>query len=111
MASFHQLPQVADPHPAEPSFARAMLRLTEGFLLVWPRAIIIGFWVFSDLLGDAYDGWVVPVLGFVLAPWTTMTYAIMWGISSDGVGGAEWVAVGVAALADLVTLLIARAVR
>ncbi len=75
--------------------------------LLWPRVGILAFWIFSNppLLGRAYDGWVVPVLGFVLLPWTTIAYALMWGLSSDRVAGAEWLVVALALLVDLVTYL------
>lgn len=72
-------------------------------LMIWPRVAILGFWIFSDLLGRAYDGWVVPTLGFLVLPWTTMTYAIMWSISSDRVSGAEWAVVAFAVLLDLLS--------
>ena len=111
MTSFTQLPRVDNAHPAELSFARAMGYLTELFALTMPRVTIIAFWIFSDLVGDAYDSVVFPIIGFILVPWTTITYAIMWGMSSDGVFGSEWVVVGFAVLADLATWLAARALK
>jgi hypothetical protein len=36
-------------------------------------------------------------------PWTTITYAIMWGIYSDRVSGVEWVFVAGALVLDLIT--------
>jgi hypothetical protein len=56
--------------------------------------------LFSDLLGRAFDGWIVPFLGFFLLPWTTLAYAVMWS-SSNGVSGFEWFIVGLAFLVDL----------
>ena len=79
--------------------------------LFWPRAGIAAFWVFSDLLGRAYDGWVVPVVGFVLLPWTTIGYALMWGLSSDRVAGLEWLVVACALLVDVLTYAGGRALR
>jgi hypothetical protein len=66
------------------------------------RLWLLGLWIFADLLGDAFDSWVVPVLGFVLLPWTTLTYAFMWTIDSDKVSGWEWIVVGIALLVDFV---------
>lgn len=71
--------------------------------MFWPRAGILAFWIFSDLLGRAYDHWIVPVAGFVVLPWTTIAYAMMWGASADGVHGAEWVVVAIGVLLDLGT--------
>jgi hypothetical protein len=57
-------------------------------------------WLFSDLLGRAFDSWLVPFLGFFLLPWTTLAYAVMWD-SSRGVNGFEWFIVILAFLFDL----------
>jgi hypothetical protein len=70
-------------------------------MMSWPRLFILGFWMFSDVIGDALDGWVLPVLGFVLLPTTEVAYVIMWSVSSDVVAGAEWIVVGLAFLVDL----------
>jgi len=73
--------------------------------MFWPRLFILGFWIFSKDLGEAFSSWVIPALGFVIAPWTTVAYAFMWAITSHSVNGAEWVVVGVGVLFDLSTWL------
>ena len=73
-------------------------------LLILPRIFILGFAIFSwKILIDAFSGWVVWVAGFFLLPWTTITYMMMWGISSDRVSGVEWVFVAGAFVLDLIT--------
>ena len=67
----------------------------------WPRLWILAFWIFGRQIGDAFDGWIVPALGFLLLPWTTLLYAWMWAVTSDGVNGLEWSLVGVAFLLDM----------
>jgi hypothetical protein len=61
---------------------------------------LFALWLFSDLLSRAFEGWLVPFLGFFLLPWTTLAYAVMWS-SSDGVVGFEWFIVILASLFDL----------
>jgi hypothetical protein len=73
--------------------------------LFFPRLFILGFWIFDDQLGRAFSSWVIPALGFLLAPWTTVAYAFMWGVSSDRVAGVEWIVVGAAIVIDLLTWL------
>jgi|tagenome__1003787_1003787.scaffolds.fasta_scaffold20951828_3 hypothetical protein len=94
------------------------VRLTYARLMGWmlwfgslavPRMFILGFWVFGRQLGDAFSSWVIPAVGFLVAPWTTVAYALMWGLSSDKVAGAEWIVVGVAVVLDLATWLGGRA--
>ena len=72
--------------------------------LFWPRVFILAFWIFDDeLLKDAFSSWVIPAVGFLLAPWTTIAYMSMWGLSSDRVSGAEWAVVAIAVLLDVLT--------
>jgi hypothetical protein len=59
--------------------------------------------LFSDMLSRAFDSWIVPLIGFFILPWTTLSYAVMWA-SSDGVNGFEWFIVAVAFLFDLGSL-------
>ena len=60
------------------------------FALISPRLALFGLWLFSDILGRAYDSWLVPVLGFFLLPWTTLAYAVMWASGTNQVEGFEW---------------------
>lgn len=72
---------------------------------VWPRLFILTFWIFGQgWMRDTFDGkWAIPVIGFFVAPYTIMTYALMWGLWSDEVYGWEWIPVGFAVLLDIVT--------
>ena len=73
------------------------------FALISPRLALIATWLFSGVLERAYDGWLVPVLGFVLLPWTTLAWAWMYRTGRT-VEGFEWFLVGLALLADLSSL-------
>ena len=70
------------------------------FALISPRLALFALWLFSDLLGRAFDSWVVPLIGFFLLPWTTLAYAVLWSWS-DGVNGFDWLIVVLAFLVDL----------
>ena len=69
--------------------------------LISPRLALIAMWLLSDLLSRAFESWVLPVLGFLLLPWTTLVFALMWTAGADGVSGFEWFVVVIAFLADL----------
>jgi hypothetical protein len=71
------------------------------FALISPRLALVVVWLFSDWLGDAFEGWLVPLLGFFLLPWTTLAYAAMWVYGGNEVNGFEWFIVILAFLADL----------
>jgi hypothetical protein len=104
--------QVPAPHaragPSAPGFGGLVFMVSSLF---WPRAFILAWWIFSDLLGRTYDSWIVPVVGFVVAPWTTLVYAMMWGRSSDGVFGWEWAVVAGAVALDVATWMEGRRLR
>jgi hypothetical protein len=44
--------------------------------LATPRLVMLVLWIFTDYLGRAYEGVVLPLLGFFLLPTTTLTYAV-----------------------------------
>lgn len=65
-----------------------------------PRLAIVLLVVFSDYLGTAYQNHLVPFLGFLFLPLTTLGYA--WAIHSQGsVQGLGLVIVVLALLIDL----------
>ena len=90
------------PGKGEPSVAvRIMGWLTVLFLMSVPRLILVGMWIFGGLVGKAIDSTALRVLGFLLLPTTTLTYAIMWSVNSEPVAGAQWIVVGIAVIVDI----------
>jgi len=69
--------------------------------LISPRLALFFIWIFSGMLGRAFDSWILPVLGFFLLPWTTLAYAVMWDVGTHRVSGFEWFVVVLAFLADV----------
>ncbi|MGI8727652.1 MAG: hypothetical protein ACR2K6_08255 [Solirubrobacterales bacterium] len=78
--------------------------------IISPRLALVATWLFSGLLGRAFDEALVPLIGFFILPWTTLGYALMWAVGPNGVEGFEWLIVIVAFLADLSALAGSRAV-
>lgn len=68
--------------------------------LISPRLALFALLLFSDLIGDAFDSWIVPVLGFFLLPWTTLSFVVMWW-AADGTLGFEWFIVVLAFVIDI----------
>jgi len=71
------------------------------FALISPRLALFFILVFSDWIGRAIDGWVVPVLGFFFLPWTTLAYVVMWQVDPKGVEGLDWFIVAFAFVVDV----------
>ncbi|HEY1276677.1 MAG TPA: hypothetical protein VGF25_17330 [Thermoleophilaceae bacterium] len=70
------------------------------FALISPRLALFFVWILTDWL-DAYDSWIVPVIGWFLLPWTTLAYAAMWASGTNEVTGFEWFIVVLAFVVDL----------
>ena len=49
-------------------------------ILAFPRLVLLALFFFSDYLTRAYHDLVVPVLGFIFLPLTTLAYA--WMVNS-----------------------------
>jgi hypothetical protein len=91
-------------HTEEMTPYRAVEIVIALSLLILPRIFILGFAIFSrKLLDDAFPSALVWIAGFFVLPWTTIAYAVMWGIYSDRVSGVEWVFVAGALVLDLIT--------
>ena len=46
-------------------------------ILAFPRVILLAMYFFTTLLSRAYDNLLIPILGFLFLPITTIAYALM----------------------------------
>jgi hypothetical protein len=77
-----------------------MCCLVTALVLIGPRATIVVWWLVSmDRWKSAFDSFLVPFLGFLIAPWTTLMYVLV--APTGEVVGIDWFWLGVAALVDL----------
>ena len=72
-------------------------------LFVWwfadPARISATFNAWSvSIAGSSIAGWIWPVLGFLIVPWTTLAYVF---VAPSGISTLDWVILGVALLVDL----------
>jgi hypothetical protein len=71
-------------------------------LFLGPRFGLLLYWIAWPARWEiAFDGWVVPLLGFFLAPWTTLAWVLC---GPGGIEGFDVALVVMAVLADLLTL-------
>jgi hypothetical protein len=52
--------------------------------LVGPRFVLFVLWLLTNYLNRAFDNFLLPFLGFLFLPWTTLAYAI----AQNELGGA-----------------------
>ena len=50
-------------------------------------------WLVTDWVDRAFNGWLIPVLGIILLPWTTVLYTVGYVLSDDA--AAPWGILGI----------------
>lgn len=45
--------------------------------LIFPRLLIIVLWLFTDWFDGVFNGILIPVLGFIFLPVTTLWYSVV----------------------------------
>jgi len=64
-----------------------------------PRAAILVWWLFDQLRwGAAFDTFIWPFLGFLLAPWTTLMYVAVF---PAGITGFDYLFLGLGVVFDV----------
>lgn len=66
----------------------------------FPRVALVLLWIFTTEVDQAYDSFVVPLLGLIFLPLTALVYALVWS-PVGGVEGIDWLWVGLALVLDL----------
>lgn len=70
--------------------------------LAAPRAFMFFIWLLTDWFGQAFGGaWLLPVLGFVFLPYTTLAYIAAMLNNAHQLSGLWLVLVIVAAIVDV----------
>jgi hypothetical protein len=67
-----------------------------------PRVAIVAMWLFGSRVDAAFGSALWPLLGLLIAPWTTLMYLLVWS-PSGGVSGGEWILVGIGVALDVAT--------
>jgi hypothetical protein len=76
-----------------------MCCLFTTLLLIGPRAVIVLWWLVQPLRWSAaFDTFIVPFLGLLFLPWTTLMYVL---VSPSGVEGFDFLWLLIALLGDL----------
>ena len=68
-----------------------------------PRLAIVLWWILATNRWEAaFDTFVIPFLGFLFFPWTTLMFVLV--APTGNITGADWFWLGIALLIDLATL-------
>ncbi|MFN2290636.1 MAG: hypothetical protein ACK2UC_05535 [Anaerolineae bacterium] len=63
-----------------------------------PRLALILIWLFTDWIGRAFDGFIIPLLGFIFLPLTTVIYVFA---APNGLNTFEWIILIIGVIIDL----------
>jgi hypothetical protein len=72
-----------------------------------PRMVLLFLWLFTNRVSQAFEGILLPLLGFLFLPFTTLAYVLVWN-PGEGVSGAAWLLVIGGLLFDLGTYAASR---
>ena len=68
---------------------------------MFPRVAFLIYWIARPSQVDAaFDTFIIPLLGFIFLPFTTLMYVILW-TPGVGITGTDWLWIGLAALLDI----------
>jgi hypothetical protein len=81
--------------------------LLTGIITLGPRLVLLFVWLFSDRFSTVFDGFLIPLLGFLFLPFTTLAYLLVWN-AQYGVSGAAWLLVAGGLLFDIGTYALSR---
>jgi hypothetical protein len=70
-----------------------------------PRLVLLFLWLFTSRVSQAFEGFLLPLLGFIFLPFATLAYVLVWN-PVGGVSGWAWLLVVGGLLFDLGTYAI-----
>lgn len=106
-AAIHRAGPGTDPanHPVRVGTGHAVNHYPCGMcllillLLLGPRAAIVVWWLVSPIQWNlTFGGILLPILGFLILPWTTLMYML---VAPGGVVGLDYLWLGLAFVVDL----------
>jgi hypothetical protein len=74
-----------------------LIALVAGF---FPRVALVVVWVSTNLVDRAFGPFILPLLGLIFLPFTTLIYVLVWSPTA-GLGEGRWLWVALAFLIEL----------
>src|SRR5207247_6910732 len=74
----------------------------------FPRLALFFIWLFTPLVYRAFDTFIVPLLGIIFLPFTTLMYVLAY-ISGFGLSGWGWFWVILGVFVDMVVYVMSEA--
>jgi hypothetical protein len=74
-----------------------LVALAAGFV---PRLVFILMWIIGPRVNAAFDSFIVPLLGVIFLPYTTIMYVLVWN-PVTGIYGWDWLWLGLGLWLDI----------
>jgi hypothetical protein len=74
--------------------------LVAALLAIGPRFALFLTWIFTNLVDRAFSGFLLPLIGLIFLPWTTLFYVFAYA-PVDGVTGIGWLFVALGFFFDI----------
>jgi hypothetical protein len=71
------------------------------FAGAFPRIALVVVWLATDLVDRAFSTFLIPLLGWIFLPFTTLVYALAW-VPGVHLGNGRWLWVALALVVELV---------
>jgi hypothetical protein len=65
-----------------------------------PRVVLVLMWIIGPRVNAAFNNFIVPLLGLIFLPYTTIMYVLVWS-PATGVHGWDWVWIGLGVMLDV----------
>jgi hypothetical protein len=66
-----------------------------------PRLVLIFLWLFTNAVDRAFSSLLLPLVGIIFLPFTTLFYVLVYSTSHNGPTAAGWILVFIGFLLDL----------
>jgi hypothetical protein len=67
----------------------------------FPRVALLLMWLFTSYVDRAFSGFLLPLVGLIFLPFTTIMFCLVYSPAAHGVVGVNWIWVLLGLLLDL----------
>jgi hypothetical protein len=69
----------------------------------FPRIALLLMWIFTNYVDRAFTGILLPLVGLIFLPFTTIMFCLVYSPALGGVHGANWIWVALGLLLDIMS--------
>ena len=69
----------------------------------FPRMALLLMWIFTSYVDRAFTGILLPLVGLIFLPFTTIMFCLVYSPAAGGVVGANWIWVFLGLLLDIMS--------